>query len=172
MNKTKLLTILRNNKCIDILAEHTETVCGIIKTLLTDDFNSHYQNIVSLVETSDFAELKNKLYDYAAHNKSEKLSKARKTEKLARSEAAECEYVAMTCDNIVKLLTEQEGYYSSEELDEFMHNYVTDIAKIDKDLAKAIEIAHDDKQFKYVCYLCEYQANTLHSLAELVLRSK
>ena len=168
MNKTKLLTILRNNKCIDLLDEQTNTECKIISALLLDDFDSHYQNLIALVETTEYSDLKAKLYEYAAHNKADKLLKARKTDKLARSEAAECEYIAMTCDNIIKLLTEQQGYYSAEDENEFMHNYIADIAKFDTSIANAIQTAYDDehKQYTYVCYLCEYQANTLHALAE------
>lgn len=170
MNKTKLSTILRNNKCIDLLDEQSNTECKIISALLLDDFDSHYQNLLALVETTEYSDLKAKLYEYAAHNKSDKLLKARKTEKLARSEAAECEYIAMTCDNIIKLLTEQQGYYSVEDENEFMHNYITDIAKFDASIANAIQTAYfDNKQTMYVCYLCEYQANTLHALADIVL---
>lgn len=169
MNKTKLLTILRNDKCIDLLDKQSTTECKIISALLLDDFDSHYQNLIALVEVTDYSDLKAKLYEYAAHNKSDKLLNARKTDKLAKSEAAECEYVAMTCDSIVKLLKEQEGYYSAEEVDEFMHNYVSDISKIDVDIANAINAAYNEKQLLYVCYLCEYQANTLHTLAEIVL---
>lgn len=171
MNKTKLSTILRNNKCIDLLDEQSSTECRIISALLQDDFDSHYQNLLALVEDTEYSDLKAKLYEYAAHNKADKLLKARKTEKLARSEAAECEYIAMTCDNIIKLLTEQQGCYSTEDENEFMHNYIADIAKFDTNIANAIQTAYDDehKQYAYVCYLCEYQSNTLHALADIVL---
>ena len=169
MNKTKLLTILRNNKCIDLLDEQSNTECKIISALLLDDFDSHYQNLIALVEATDYSDLKAKLYEYAAHNKSDKLLKARKTEKLARSEASECEYIAMTCDNIIKLLTEQQGYYNAEDESEFMHNYIVDIAKFDTSIANAIDTAYNEKQLLYVCYLCEYQSNTLHALADIVL---
>lgn len=172
MNKTKLLTILRNNKCIDLLNEQSSTECRIISAVLLDDFDSNYQNLIALVEATEYSDLKAKLYEYAAHNKSDKLLKARKTEKLARSEAAECEYIAMTCDHIIRLLKEQEGYYSTEDINEFMHNYITDIAKFDTSIANAIQTAYDNKQSMYVCYLCEYQANTLHTLAEIVLGGK
>lgn len=172
MNKTKLLTILRNDKCIDFLDEQSNTECKIISALLLDDFDSHYQNLIALVETTEYSDLKAKLYEYAAHNKSDKLLKARKTDKLARSEAAECEYIAMTCDHIIRLLTEQQGYYSAEDENEFMHNYTTDIAKFDTSIANAINTAYNEKQLLYVCYLCEYQANTLHALAEIVLGGK
>lgn len=172
MNKTKLLTILRNNKCIDLLDEQSSTECKIISKLLLDDFDSHYQNLIALIEQTEYRDLIEKLYEYAAHNKSDKLLKARKTDKLARSEAVECEYIAMTCDNIIKLLTEQEGYYSDEDVNEFMHNYITDIAKFDTSIANAINTAYNEKQRMYVCYLCKYQANTLHTLAEIVLGGK
>ena len=172
MNKTKLLTILRNDKCIDLLDEQSNTECKIISALLLDDFDLHYQNLLALVETTEYSDLTAKLYEYAAHNKSDKLLKARKTDKLARSEAAECEYIAMTCDHIIRLLKEQECYYSAEDENEFMHNYITDIAKFDTSIANAINTAYTEKQLLYVCYLCEYQANTLHTLAEIVLGGK
>lgn len=172
MNKTKLLTILRNDKCIDLLDKQSTTECKIISVLLLDDFDSHYKNLIALVETTDYSDLKSKLYDYAAHNKSDKLIKDRKTDKLARSEAAECEYIAMTCDHIIRLLQEQEGYYSAEDVNKFMHNYITDIAKFDTNIATAINTAYNEKQLMYVCYLCEHQSNTLHALAEIVLGGK
>ena len=161
--------MMRNNKCIDLIDKQASSECKIISALLTDDFDSHYQNLLALIESTDYDELRSKLYDYAAHNKSDKLLKARKTEQLARSEAAECEYIAMTCDNIVKLLTEQEGYYSTEETNEFMNIYIADIAKFDTGIANAIRTTYDNKETMYICYLCEYQANTLHALAEIVL---
>lgn len=172
MNKTKLLTILRNDKCIDLLDKQSTTECKIISALLLDDFDSHYQNLIALVEATDYSDLRSKLYDYAAHNKSEKLLKDRKTDKLARSEAVECEYIAMTCDHIIRLLKEQQGFYSAEDENEFMCNYIADIAKFDTNIATAINTAYNEKQLMYVCYLCEHQSNTLHTLAEIVLGGK
>lgn len=195
MDKTRLLTILRNDNVMNILKSETDTICNTLYDLLSTIPYELHSEVIDIVEKNDMCELTSALVDYAAKLDSAVIMQKYITDSISRSQAADCHMIAVSCRGIIDLLhgpynfTEEEvreyrvyygvnlskpitHKYTETEINDYMNTYISDIKKYDEDIASTIESVYDKKQFDYLLAFCKYQAYNNELIAELTLTGK
>lgn len=166
MDKTRLLTILRNDNVLNILKAESDTICNTLYDLLsTLPFKLHSE-VIDIVEKNDISELSSALADYAAKLDSDAITKKYAIDSITRAQAAECHMIAVTCRGIISLFN---GKFTTQEINEYMLTYVSDLKKFDEDIANTIESAYSKKQIDYLLSFCKYQLSNNELIAELTL---
>jgi len=166
MDKTRLLTILRNDNVLNILKAESDTICNTLYDLLsTLPFKLHSE-VIDIVEKNDISELSSALADYAAKLDSDAITKKYAIDSITREQAAECHMIAVTCRGIISLFN---GKFTTQEINEYMLTYVSDLKKFDEDIANTIESAYSKKQIDYLLSFCKYQLSNNELIAELTL---
>jgi hypothetical protein len=166
MDKTRLLTILRNDNVLNILKAESDTICNTLYDLLsTLPFKLHSE-VIDIVEKNDISELSSALADYAAKLDSDAITKKYAIDSITRAQAAECHMIAVSCRGIISLFN---GKFNTQEINEYMLTYVSDLKKFDEDIANTIESAYSKKQIDYLLSFCKYQLSNNELIAELTL---
>ena len=169
MYKTRLLTILRNDKVLNILKSETETICDTLYNLLSTLPYEMHSKVIDIVENSDISELSSALADFAAKIDSDAITKKYTIDSITRAQAAECHMIAVSCRGIIAIFNSN---YPKSEIDEYMSTYISDLKKYDEDIANTVESAYLNRQIDYLLAFCKYQASNNELIAELTLTGK
>ena len=169
MDRTRLLTILRNDNVLNILKTESDTICDTLYDLLSTLPSELHGEIVNIVEKHEMSELSSALADYAARLDSDAITKKYATDSITRAQAAECHMIAVSCRGIIALFT---GKYTSNDITEYMTTYIADLKKYDEDVANTIYTAYSHRQIDYMLAFCKYQASNNEIIAELTLTGK
>lgn len=169
MDKTRLLTILRNDNVLNILKAESDTMCNTLYDLLSTLPYEMHSKVIDIVENSETSELSSALADFAAKLDSDAITKKYTIDSISRAQAAECHMIAVSCRGIISIFSSN---YLKSDIDEYMTTYISDLKKYDEDIANTVESAYSSRQIDYLLSFCKYQASNNELIAELTLNGK